>query len=366
MKRTNAILVLAMMAVVAIWALPGCKSPSSDAIDNDLLTREQVVDLDDEYGGYNFGNEREAFSDPSLAVDYGPESSVAYDDPMDDDPEVRDIMDRPHRRRYLMITWGNLRADTSISFSTDWSGGLSVENGIVLLKRTILFDPHDEILPRTSRDLLEWKSFTRPHFDGIVVALHKRVRCDSLPNDSTAVGVRDTIRCDTPPLSVTFKTGPLTVTITEDDLEDLHRVIEVDDAGNAVAFNTIVIEPQACAGGFLAGQWKNVSDRPGGIFRGKWISHNGVHMGYLRGAYGTNSRDQKVFFGKWIAAGGDFQGLLRGRYGDFEGDRPGGWFAGEWLTRNLRVGGGLRGVWGTSDCVDGGGFFRGRWKQHCR
>jgi len=117
----------------------------------------------------------------------------------------------------------------------------------------------------------------------------------------------------------------LTVTINEDDLKDLHRIVTVDDAGNAVAFNTITVEPNDCGGGFMAGQWHDVTDRPGGVFRGKWISQNGLHMGYLRGVYGPNSRGEKVFFGKWIGQGGNFKGMLRGHYGSLD-VRPGGWF----------------------------------------
>lgn len=357
MKRTGTILTLTMLALFALQALPGCKSPATGTVDEDLIARDQVLNLDDEYGGYNFGDEAPAFADPSLAADYGPDATAEFTDPMEDDSAVVDARRRARHRRYLMITWGNLRADSSVNFVTDWTGGLHVDNGVVVLKRTIRFDAHDEILPRTSRDLLQWVSHTKPHYDGILVALYKIPAHDSTATDSS--------RCETPPLSVTFRTAPLQVTFSEDELQDLHRVIRVDDAGNAVAFNTIVVEPAPCGGGFLAGQWKNVSNRPGGIFRGKWISHNGVHMGYLRGAYGPNSRGEKVFFGKWITAGGRFEGLLKGRYGGFDDDRPGGWFEGIWLTRGLRAGGGLRGVWATSDRIDGGGYFRGEWKRRC-
>jgi hypothetical protein len=327
------------------------------------LTREQSMDLDDPYGGFNFGDEAAAFGDNALTTDYGPASSAEYDDPMTDDADVANARARDARRRYLMITWGNLRADTLIDFPTDWSGSLRVKNGFVVLKRTIRFDPRDEILPRTSRDTLEWISHTQPHFDGILVAIH-RVPCDTA---ATSVGVADTTdrACIPEPIEVTFDTGPLTISFTQEELADLHEVIRVDDAGNAVAFNTIVVEPHPCPGGFLAGQWRNVDDRPGGVFRGKWISHNGVHMGYLRGFYGVNSRGHKVFFGKWVTEGGRFQGLLRGRYDRF-GDRPGGWFAGEWVERDLRVHGALRGVWVAGDDPGGRGYFRGIWSRRCR
>jgi hypothetical protein len=115
----------------------------------------------------------------------------------------------------------------------------------------------------------------------------------------------------------------------------------------------------------MAGQWRPVNDRPGGIFRGKWISNNGIHEGYLKGVYGATSDGDNVFFGKWIKANGRFQGLLVGYYGDHDA-RPGGWYRGAWLTRNLHVGGHVYGVWNTREDGDRpGGFFKGRWKMAC-
>lgn len=363
MKRTHTYPVL-LLAVMLVWLLPGCNSPTEDtAVDDELMTREQVVDFDDEYGGFNFGDEAAAFDDPYLVDNYAPETDAEYDDPIERDPVVAELTRCQRPRTYLMITWGNLEADTTIDFGTDWSGSLSAENGVICLKRTIRFDQEDQILPRTSRDLLEWKSWTKPHFDGILVELHKVIKTDTL-REPTSLDA-DYVA----PMSITFDTPPLTVTINEEDLKDLHRVVKVDEAGNAVAFNTITVIPNRCQSGFLAGQWRNVPDRPGGKFRGKWISHNGVHMGYLRGVYGVTSSGDKMFFGKWINHKGKFRGLLVGKYGNFD-DEPGGWFEGIWIGRNLNIEGRLGGVWKTgnyitADNVAGGGFFRGRWARNC-
>jgi hypothetical protein len=115
----------------------------------------------------------------------------------------------------------------------------------------------------------------------------------------------------------------------------------------------------------MAGQWRPVDNRPGGIFRGKWISNNGIHEGYLKGIYGPSSDGEKVFFGKWIKHNGRFQGLLVGYYDNHDAE-PGGWFRGAWLTRNLQVGGHVYGVWNTREDGDRpGGFFKGRWKKAC-
>jgi hypothetical protein len=267
-------------------------------------------------------------------------------------------------RRFLLITWGNLRDDSTITFSTDWSGSLCVENGAVRALRTVRFERGDYLLPRASRACVEWVSHTQPDFDGVLLALH-REPCDSLISVSTAV---DSLCGE--PLRVTFKTGPLTVSFTQDELKDLHKVIPVDDAGNAVAFNTLVLMPGECRHGFLAGQWKHVdNERFDGIFRGQWVSENGLHEGFLRGVYGTNRRGEHVFFGKWITADGTFRGLLKGRYGRgldaATNDQVDGWFRGVWFNRSLTVGGGLHGVWGEGEKEGEGGFFRGAWAARC-
>ncbi len=350
MNRTHISKLLAL-GLIAAWGFTGCASPTSDTTADDMATRTQTVDLDDPYGGYNLADESPMFGDASMAV-YDETSVSEVDDNTDNDPSIS-----PDRaRRYLMITWGNLKGDSVPAFATEWSGSLTVDNGVVAAKRTIRFEPNDGLLPRTSRDKLEWVSFTKPHFDGIIVALHKVV------TDTT-----DTLAVDAaqPQLVVNFETTPLKVSFTEEELRDLHQVFEVDDAGNAVAFNVITVEPQACPAGFMAGAWRNVEDRPGGVFRGKWISHSGLHMGYLKGVYGHTSAGENVFFGKIIARNGRFEGLMKGLYGAHNDGQPGGWYRGVWIGRALRAQGDLGGNWVTSDDIDGGGYFRGKWQRHC-
>jgi hypothetical protein len=354
MKRTTLYTLVGIAA--ALWIVAGCSSTEEPGIDTDLVSRHQVVDLDDPYGGFNFGDEAPAFGDAEMTELFGPETDAAYDDPMEDDSDVLRVRDALRPVIYLMITWGNLEADSTIDFPTDWTGSLSADNGAICLERTIFFDRNDEILPRTSRDLLEWVSHTQPHFDGVLVALYRIAAKDATDPAFDTAG---------DPLSVTFRTGPLTVTIGAGDLLDLHRVVEVDDAGNAVAFNSIKYYPQGCPQGFMFGQWRPVAERPGGIFRGKWISNNGLHEGYLRGVYGPSSDGENVFFGKWIRRDGRFRGLLVGYYGD-DNAEPGGWFRGAWLTRNLHVGGHVHGVWNTrEDAQRPAGYFKGRWKMAC-
>ena len=150
MKRTHAYFVIAL-ALAAFWVIGGCSSTTDNAgVDEDLLTREQVVDLDDPYGGFNLGDEEPAFGDATMTELFGPELNAEYNDPTENDDDVNDNKDRRRPITYLMITWGNLEADSLIDFWTDWSGSLTAENGAICLKRTIAWDAHDEIIPRTS------------------------------------------------------------------------------------------------------------------------------------------------------------------------------------------------------------------------
>ncbi|NIM20293.1 MAG: hypothetical protein GTO51_08695 [Candidatus Latescibacteria bacterium] len=354
MKRASLFLV-AIITLTALAWLPACQSPEvTEPTSQDLYTREQVPDLDDPYGGLNLADEAPAFGDPMMLEEFGESMVQEYDDPIANRAGVAEMMRHRLGRHYLMITWGNLERDTTITFWTEWSGSLTVDPGVIILRRIIRFEEHDQILPRERRDLLEWESFTGPAFDGIVVRIIPTSNLSSTDvKDSTSV--------------VTFSTGPLAISFTIDELRDIHRVIQVDDAGNAVAFNSIYIPPLGCPKGFLGGIWKDdpdTTDVPRGTFRGMWMSDRGAHMGFLKGFYGLNSDGDRVFFGKWISLNGQFNGLLKGRWGPFP-DAPGGFFEGVYLDRNLNVRGDLKGIWKKGDHISGGGFFKGRWATRC-
>jgi len=348
-------LLFILLAVSGIW-MTGCsEDPSPTAAGGDLYTRDQVPDADDPFGGYDFGDEDPAFGDPNLEAVFGEDD--VYVDPFENDVAIRDFdRDREGNLRdriFLMITWGNLHRDSTIQHWTDWTGSLAVDNGAVLLKRVIRFEPQDRILPRTQRDLLEWESNTMPAIDGILVRI---VAC---PNPDVTDARAD---IDSSNVTITFDTEPFTVSFTLDQLPNLKRAVTLDD-GNAVAFTAVRVSPDACPRGFLRGVWRHHPERPGGVFFGKWISEMGLHEGFVKGFYGVNAEGEKVFFGKWISRAGRFRGLLRGRW-DTGGERGTGWFAGGWIGRDRRVQGRLKGEWRRND-ERHGGFFRGVWAKDC-
>jgi hypothetical protein len=356
MKRFS---VLIILLVVAAW-VTGCRSPQGTAesvsdVPEDLMTRDESPDFNDAYGGYNMKDEAPGFDDDFILSEFAEETTEAFDDPFSNHRDVEEHDRASHDRVYLMITWGNLHRDSTITHTTAWDGSLTVDPGTILLKRTIHFERNDEILPRERRDLLEWVSQTGRALDGIVVRI--------LPRPTIAAA--DTM-IDSSAVVIEFQAGEVHAEFTLADLPGLRRILELPD-GNAVAFNAIRIRPHACAHGFLRGHWVNHPERPGGVYYGRWATQDGSVKGYLRGRYGMNDEGRRVFFGKMVSMNGRFEGIMRGTWG------PGpsvsavdsrGWFAGHWVDRRLRIAGGLKGEWARSNRCHGG-FFRGGWAMNC-
>jgi len=343
------------MLIAAALVFGGCgESEGPSAPEDNLYTREQVANLDDPYGGYNFADEAPGFGDPALIDEFG--DDPVFNDPFENDPVVttreRDREGRLRGRVFLAVTWGNLHKDSTITHATDWTGSLRVDPGVILLERVVRFEREDYILPRTERGLLEWVSRTMPGFDGVLVRI---VPCPSTTTDVQA-------EIDSANTVITFSTGPFTASFTLADLPGLHRIVTLDD-GNAVAFDAICVPPVSCPRGFLAGVWRHTGEREGGKFFGKYISENGLHMGFVKGFYGVNEDGERRFFGKWISRSGEFRGILRGNWDQVEGEKAG-YFAGGWMGRDRRLHGDLKGEWRRSD-EHRSGFFRGVWAADC-
>jgi hypothetical protein len=358
---------LVLLAVVAMTWVVGCntavEAPDTGGIDlNEIANRDENPDLNDSFGGYNMKDETPAFGDATLLAEFAEDE--AYDDPIARITDVAEL-DRPERAQlYLMVTWGNLHRDSTIAGTTDWSGGLQVDPGVIVLKRTIRFERNDHIVPRTQRDLLEWQSQTTLGFDGVLVKIHPlRANTDA----ALSAAVNDS-SIDSSQVEILFKTEPLSVAFTLDQLPNLNRVITLDD-GNAVAFTAVYVTPNHCPHGPMRGVWRNDPERQGGVFYGRWATANGKVMGFLKGIYGKNDAGEKVFYGKMIDENGRFEGIMKGRYDnhpstDVVGANSGGWFAGRWVDRNLNVRGHLKGEWMRSNRCHGG-FFRGHWAMAC-
>jgi hypothetical protein len=345
-KSLFVLLIFGMMALLA-----GCSDTTT--------TSPADTSTSEDFGDYTPTDESAFFGDSYMMAEMGEDST--YDDPMVSDSSADSVINDPNSGVYAFrVIWGSLEYDSTIIDLTDWTGSLVLSSGAMLVRKLIRFEPgQDYILPRTSKDSINWVSFTTVHNDGIFVYLY-------VPPSVTA-----DIK------TLTFETGPLTQSFTISELAKLDTIINLDDSVNAVAFRAFKVTPHghACPRGFLEGRWGRDSTGQG-IFMGRWLSQHGLLAGHLRGEWGVvdvNGVELNVFYGKYIDIGGNFQGLLKGIYVPFPGYitntccPPLGRFYGFIYNANENVIGVLKGNYRMppDDSARKMGYFGGRWKTYC-
>ncbi len=310
------------------------------------------IDLNQAYGGLAYTDEAPAFDDSQLQSETASmeQDLMTQDDEdsvLDRDPALRD--NPLLKRTVVRILWGKLDGRPSVdaaspAMALDWSGSLSVTGGAIAVKRTILFErPVDHLLPRTNRQLLQWQSYTGPHFDGLLLCILQR------PDDTGAFAGE-----------LSFKTGPFSTTISLADLDGLDRTVSVDDQGNSISFEGKTLD--TCPSGFMRGYWVSVPGANGGFFRGHWVNQFGDVDGHLRGRWGVNDAGERVFAGKIIDRAGHIRGLLRGSWEPK--DDGTGVFFGHWAAKYGQIEGEFSGEYMTRSDL-GLGFFRAMWKAEC-
>src|SRR5262249_54073544 len=154
---------------------------------------------------------------------------------------------------------------------------------------------------------------------------------------------------------LTFASAPITNTQTLVVGERLSEVVPVDAAGHVLVYHVIQPDHDACAEGFLRGQWKLVTTLAGheiGVFRGRIGGGDGGLKGFVKGVFGQRKDGANLFFGKVIDADGKFVAVLAGRYGD-------GVFKGRILigpdVKDLRIDGRVHGRYFDKDMTPGDG-----------
>ncbi len=359
MRTTNP-MTLALVLLAAMMFAVGC-SETNDLTGTVPSSGNSMddIDLNKAYGGLAYTDETEAFGDTDLLNEALVEDTAALDEAeseeelLDDSPEI----DRDNLvRTYLRIVWGQMDGDPARTDEltdaernwTTWDGTVSVSEGVIVLRKTILFERGtDHRLPRTDRQTVGFHSVTGPHVDGVLMCILSEPTEDgSLPGE------------------VTFRTGPLTQSYAIAEIADLSETIRVDDLGNAVSFEGIVDRPDVCPSGFLGGYWINLPNTNGGFFQGHWVSQHGRLGGFLRGRWGTNDAGENVFAGKILARGGRIRGLMQGVWEPSGNDDGMGTFVGRWVNRNGEHMGVLRGQTRSGGPRDGG-FFQGGWAEIC-
>ena len=345
----HSIMALLLMALV-LFSI-GCSENPSDA-----QTDPAGLDLESPYGGYTSGAEKVAFGDAELIAEAESNEGEIYDDPIVLSQYTDSLMaDSIGTFYHFRALWGQLRYDSIVTNVTDWSGSLTVSNGVERIRRVIHFELGQDYIPtRTDSSVVDWVSYTTVHNDGVAIDIY-------VPPTENVEEV-----------TVTFATGPYTRSFTLDEIGSLDTIVYLDDTdSNAVAFNGFKITGAPCPHGFLTGHW-GVNEDGEGVFRGVWLTRSGWVSGYFTGHYGVNDDGVRVFFGKWITRNGECEGLLRGIYGPRPDQntntnalrRAGGWFTGNIVDAGGVEIGVLKGRYRSHPAFRRG-FMAGRWKLYC-
>ncbi len=316
-------------------------------------------DLLAEYGGYTTDNEAPGFGDADLIAGH-PEDAPYHDD-MADSSEVSNAEKNRGAKKYMLrMVWGNLdNPDTSETAgscpTTDWSGSIEADGGILIIRRLIRFEPGDSIVrPRHGAREVEWISHPGNHVDGILFQII------DVP-DPRHKEVKNT---------VTITTPLYTAEIPFDSLAEYNQLVTYDEC-NKMSLVGTMLERVRCPMGFMEGTWASETDTSGN-FEGAWIGDGGALDGYVQGYY-TVRDSVGVLFGKWITTSGEFGGLMKGTWGplvdqdeeEAREDCQGGYFEGKWVDDALVDVGRFKGHYCFPDSTEDG-IFRGRWMQDCK
>ena len=338
------------LLIAGVFVASGCSQAPTQ--------QEEATVFDEEFGGYTAGPEAAAFGDEQLLAEAGDEVDPG-------DPEATlietDQADAPERHLVFVFraVWGQLRFDSTSRTPTDWTGGLVIDDGRIGVRRTIRFEPATDYLkPRTAPNIVEWASITTVHNDGILALISVR-----LPAPDPTVMTTDPLPPEILDSKLHFRTGPLSISFTLRELVTLDTAIRVDDAGNAVLFNGMLVRPRDCPRGFLGGHWMRNEEGTGGEFKGRWVATNGDRMGSLVGRYGVNANGRRVFFGKVVNEAGEFLALMRGVWRSHDVAGHGGQFMGVFYSAMHEPLGRLHGCWKAEE--PGEGAFMGVWKARC-
>ncbi len=385
-KTLMTALMLAML--LATGLLTGCSDDAAGPSGQAVISGDdyQNLDFSQPNGGLTATDEDVAFGDKAFEDLLFNEDQEASDDPMLTDPEVLSLeamaadpadsndQDRP-RFTFVRLEWGMIHGpiDSMVSpgdcGALDWSGDISVDRGLLVADRAILFEfPWDHLVrPRPDRQTIGLVSHTYCHFDGLVLKIIER------PED---------LDPDLPPNVLHIATGPFAGDFTLGELVGMNESFPVDENGNSLHLTGYTVNDIVrCPKGFLNGRWRLLpADAPAdtlrphdpalseqvGTFGGPWVNLSGRIVGFMRCGYGLDQDGNRVFSGKRIDRMGRFMAFVNGTWEAGEDGVSLVGFHGDWVTP-----GGMRdGVLSAAAFPSplpgiAGGFYEGRWATLC-
>lgn len=320
-----------LLSVPTVACTNDAAPPSEDGADLDEVTGS----LELENGGFDTSDEAPQFGDDLLYAAADIEADAAVSDELANDPVVTEIdRNTTAAARNVVVMWGRMPADRDGAVR-DWSGQLKLSRGAMVIRRRIGFEDRDRVLPRTSRDAIQFESRTSTHADGLALTV-----LDPTPTNAA-------------PLTLTYVSadGAATYTLNLGGLAAGPARVDAGDGNQIIAIGHL--RRDACDHGFLRGRWRAMAPNAG-IYAGLVLNSDGEPTGHIRGIYGQRRNGEPVFFGKFIGRGGEFRGVVRGTYDDDS-------FDGRWIVRSGDHGV-VHGLFRAGDTLRAGHFL-GRWAE---
>ncbi len=282
---------------------------------------------------YNTSDEEPGFGDEEIL---GMVEDEIYPDPFADQITTQSIGDTIHIR----VLWGNLIVDPDQEDAFDYSGEIRIDDGLLVIERTVMFDFWDtEIETREDPTLVAWHSNIRPHYDGLVLRLEPGATADD--ENFLHIGI-----------------GPYTRDLSVTELLNLLLLEPTGNDDDHVAIASHLSTGEGS--GFVSGRWRDLPEREGGVLKAKWESGDGELYGHTRCRYIPDSDTTGAVKGKYIDVDGNFMGLLEGTYTDTPDEEQSGAFDLDWLDDASGHNGRVQGIYLKRDTF-GNGFALANW-----
>ncbi|MEK7748015.1 MAG: hypothetical protein AAB300_02955 [Nitrospirota bacterium] len=263
---------------------------------------------------------------------------IATTTPVDPAPVDPNCLDRD--TVFLKIRWGQLEVRDRVATGTDpllvdpsriwtnWSGSLTASHGRLTLVRPILFEKNgeeapgpDEIIEERDPKAIEFVSYTKPHFDGLLV---KYQHCRLPIATSTDLVATDDVADSARTITFTAADAPFRKVWTVEALKKLHETYPVDNVNKDTFQIAALHRIDLCryGKGTMYGMWFKVNERFGQI-KGRVVSSDGVAVGHIKGFYSVaDENGVHKMVAKLVGKHGGFLGVVIGKAkdGKFEAD----------------------------------------------
>jgi hypothetical protein len=227
---------------------------------------------------------------------------------------------------FIRVRWGQIDVRDRVATGTDpvatstplewinWSGSLTASHGRLRLVKTIAFeregDHADSIVIEEDPKLIQFVSYTKPHFDGLLVRYQ---RC----GEGTASSTDPTILPVDPVLTFSALGAPFTKEWKVSELAKLHETTPVHNVNHDLfQIQSVIRRLDRCEDGTgtMHGTWFKVNDRFGHI-KGRVVSSEGTPVGHIKGFYSAQPdpvTHQFKMVAKLIGIRGGFLGIIQG------------------------------------------------------